>query len=215
METGIEEFVRALTEHAPDFAIELYADQIGRLAGYYKLLMKWNARLHLVAPCSPGDFATRHVLESLMLLRHLPMAAVVTDVGSGGGLPMVPCLLVRPDLHALLIESSKRKAVFLREALRAVEPGDHARVTAARFQETPSPPPGFVSCRALDRFTTLIPALFEWAGPRATFLFFCGDELRAQLQTMLWRPQIERIPHSQARFLVTGCRSDSSTASGN
>jgi 16S rRNA (guanine(527)-N(7))-methyltransferase RsmG len=215
METGTEQFVSALAAHAPDFAIELHAEQIDRLAGYYELMMKWNGRLHLVAPCSPADFATRHVLESLMLLKHLPMAAVVADVGSGGGLPIVPCLLVRDDISASLIESSKRKAVFLREALRALEPGERAQVIAAQFQETPSPPAGFVSCRALDRFTTLIPALMSWAGPRARFLFFCGDELRARLETTLLGPKIERIPHSQGRFLVTGCRNNSTAGPAN
>jgi len=205
METGIEEFVSALAAYAPDFAIQLHAEQIDRLAGYYDLLRKWNRRLHLVAPCSPSEFAVRHVLESLMLLKHLPSGAAVTDVGSGGGLPIVPCLLVREDLQATLIESTKRKAVFLREALRDVAPLRRAHVIAARFQEIASPPPGFLSCRALDQFTSLIPALMSWAGPGTTFLFFCGDELRAQLESMLSRPKIERIPHSHGRFLVTGC----------
>jgi 16S rRNA (guanine527-N7)-methyltransferase len=138
-----------------------------------------------------------------MLLKHLPQAAAVTDVGSGGGLPIIPCLLVRNDLQASLIESAKRKAVFLREALRALGPDGHAQVIAARFQET-TLPAEFVSCRALDRFTNLIPALMSWAGRRATFLFFCGDELRARLESILLRPEIELIPHSQGRFLVTG-----------
>jgi len=210
METAIGEFVSALTTHAPDFAIQLQNREIDRLAGYYELLMKWNERLHLVAPCSPAEFAVRHVLESLMLLRHLPIAATITDVGSGGGLPVIPCLLLREDLHASLIESSKRKAVFLREALRAVEPGDRAEVIAASFQDTPSPPVGFISCRALDHFTTLVPALMSWAGPHATFLFFCGDELRAQLESLLSRAKTERVPYSHGRFLVTGSRNSSS-----
>jgi 16S rRNA (guanine527-N7)-methyltransferase len=215
METRIEEFVSALAAHAPDFAIELQAEQIDRLTRYYELLMKWNGRLHLVAPCSPTDFAVRHVLESLMMLKHLPMAAAVTDVGSGGGLPIIPCLLVRDDLQASLIESSKRKAVFLSEALRTLEPVGRAQVIAARFEETPAPRPGFVSCRALDRFRNLVPALMSWAGPQATFLFFCGDELRARFESMLLRPKIERIPHSHGRFLVMGCRKNSSAQPAN
>ncbi|HYW69471.1 MAG TPA: RsmG family class I SAM-dependent methyltransferase [Pyrinomonadaceae bacterium] len=204
METGIEEFVSALAEHAPDFSIQLHAEQIARLARYYELLTKWNGRLHLVAPCSPAEFAVRHVLESLMLLRHLPLGAIVTDVGSGGGLPIVPCLLVRDDLQASLIESSKRKAVFLREVLHGLRPGGRGQVTAARFEDTPSPATEFISCRALDRFAIVISTLMSWAGPQATFLFFCGDELRGRLESMLSRPQVERIPHSDARFLVAG-----------
>lgn len=209
METGIDEFVSALALHATDFSIDLHPDQVDRLAGYYELLMTWNGRLHLVAPCSPAEFAVRHVLESLILLRHLPINATVTDVGSGGGLPIVPCLLVREDLHASLIESSRRKALFLRQALRDL--GGRAHVTAGRFQEIAPPPPEFLSCRALDRFTSVLPELMSWAGPRATFLFFCGDELRIQLESILLKPKIERIPHSHGRFLVTGV----STGSGS
>ena len=205
METAIEQFVIALRSHASDFDVELPIHQIDRLTAYYELLMKWNHRLHLVAPCSPAEFAVRHVLESLLLVKHLPNGAAVTDVGSGGGLPIIPCLLVREDLQASLIESSQRKAVFLREALRVVKPDGRAEVIAASFQETPSPAAGFVSCRALDRFTNLAPTLMSWAAPRATFLFFCGDELRAQLESMLSRSATERIPHSHGRFLVTGC----------
>src|SRR2546421_6694537 len=111
-----QRFVIALSENARDFGLELKDSAIARLQSYYELLLKWNDRLHLVAPCSPEEFATRHVLESLLLLRHLPQNARVVDVGSGAGLPIIPCLIMRLDLRATLIESSPRKAVFLREA---------------------------------------------------------------------------------------------------
>ena len=120
--------------------------------------MKWNPRLHLVAPCSPAEFAVRHVLESLFLLKHLPAGAAVVDVGSGGGLPIIPCLLVRDDLRATLIESSTRKAVFLHEALRSVRPPDRTQLIAARFEDIETPAADFVTCRALDRFTDPLPS---------------------------------------------------------
>ena len=52
------------------------------------------------------------MLESLMLLKHLPSDAKIADIGSGAGLPIIPCLIARPDLHATLIESSQKKSVF-------------------------------------------------------------------------------------------------------
>ena len=91
---------------------------VGRLGVYYEILQKWNPRLHLVSSCSPEEFAVRHVLESLWILRYLPDGSRIIDIGSGGGLPIVPCLITRDDLTATLIESSQRKSVFLREALR-------------------------------------------------------------------------------------------------
>src|SRR5207244_1182907 len=118
MPTPTEMFSQALRNHAAEFGIQLDADDVRRLSNYYELLLKWNDRLHLVAPCSPEEFATRHVLESLILILRLPHAARVTDVGTGAGLPMIPCLIMRDDLRATLIESSQKKAVFLREAFR-------------------------------------------------------------------------------------------------
>ena len=73
-ETLIAQFTIALQQNAEKFDVELTTPEIERLQSYYALILKWNERLHLVGPCSPEEFATRHVLESLLLLRHLPAA---------------------------------------------------------------------------------------------------------------------------------------------
>ena len=83
METTVAEFEKAVGYEAAAFDLALTESQIQRLTDYYALVMKWNARLHLIAPCSPKEFATRHVLESLLLLKHLPLNASIVDVGSG------------------------------------------------------------------------------------------------------------------------------------
>jgi 16S rRNA (guanine527-N7)-methyltransferase len=203
MATQRAQFVKALDAQAGDFGIELAADQVQLLADYYELLLKWNERLHLVAPCSSEEFAVRHILESLVLLPHFFRGATVVDVGSGGGLPIVPCLLVRPDLRATLIESSQRKTVFLREALRALKP-DCASVINTRFEEMDLPRSDFLTCRALDRFSQLLPLLIQRAHPNTTLLLFAGDALRKQVESLVPSARTERIPLSQKRFLIIG-----------
>ena len=42
------------------------------------------------------------------------------DIGSGGGSPAIPLKLARPTLPLPMVESKTRKAVFLREAVRAL-----------------------------------------------------------------------------------------------
>ena len=202
MATPTEEFGKTLAAHTSEFGIALQADRLKRLIDYYGMIMKWNERLHLVAPCSPAEFATRHVLESLTLLKHLPVGATIIDVGSGAGLPIIPCLLVREDLRATLIESSNRKAVFLREALRPVTPPERAQVIAARFEEVETPQADFLTCRALDRFSQILPALVDWAPQNSMLLLFAGESIRKQIQTILGSVTIERIPHSERRFLL-------------
>ncbi len=130
----VKEFARELNERAADYEVRLNANDVAALSAYYEQVIAWNPRLHLVAPCSPAEFATRHILESLTLLKHLPHGARVTDIGSGAGLPILPCLIVRPDIEATLIEASPKKAVFLREALRVVNRQNAATVVAERFE---------------------------------------------------------------------------------
>src|SRR5688572_16933435 len=206
METEVEQFRRALVLNSGEFGIEFQSEHLKRLISYYELLLKWNPKLHLVAPCSPEEFAVRHILESLTLLTHLPANARVADVGTGAGLPIIPCLLVRADLHAVLIESSERKAVFLKEALRPIEPRDRAQTIAARFEDVPAPDVAFITCRALDKFSELLPKLIGWAPLKTTYLLFAGESLLEQIRQLLPVSSIERIPRSEKRFLVVaGC----------
>ena len=175
---------------------------VGRLGVYYETLQTWNPRLHLVSPCSPEEFAVRHLLESLWILRHLPDGSRIIDVGSGGGLPIVPCLITRDDLTATLIESSRRKSVFLREALRIGGASDRSQVIADRFEQIKPPPTDFISCRALDRFPQMLPKLIDWAPAGSTLLLFAGAGLKSQLEGLLPGARAELIPGSERRFLI-------------
>jgi 16S rRNA (guanine527-N7)-methyltransferase len=206
MPTPIAKFGEALKTHAGDFAIQLSKPTVERLSHYYELLLKWNARLHLVAPCSPEGFATRHVLESLMLLDYLPPDARVIDIGSGAGLPIIPCLIARADLRATLIESSQRKAVFLRQALREVKSAEPAQLIVARFEQTVAPEADFVTCRALDRFPQVLPVLIDWSPPTSTLLLFAGETLRRQIEVDLPSAKAQRVPRSERRFLLIAPR---------
>jgi 16S rRNA (guanine527-N7)-methyltransferase len=188
----LERFEQSLSSRMASYDLALTAETLSQLGAYYRLLTHWNDRLHLVAPCTPEEFATRHVLESLMLLKHLPQNATIVDVGSGAGLPIIPCLIARPDLEATLIESSQKKAVFLREALNAV--GRKATIVARRFQEIEAPAVSFVSCRALDQFVEKVSTLIEWAPKGSTLLLFGGESLLPEANKFL-------IPNSEKRFL--------------
>lgn len=201
---SVTEFTNTLVSDAADYGVEITPDSLDRLAAYYMLLESWNPRLHLVAPCSPREFARRHVLESLLLLPHLPRDARVADIGSGAGLPIIPCLIARSDIKATLFESSKKKAVFLREALN--QTGISATVVAQRFEETATPKVEFVSCRALERFEQMLPALIQWA-PGSTLLLFGGAGLRERIEESQLNCKKVRIPNSDGRFLFVARRS--------
>jgi 16S rRNA (guanine527-N7)-methyltransferase len=196
-----DEFASALEKHAPLYDVRLTAPAITHLREYYEQVIAWNTRLHLVAPCSPAEFATRHVLESLLALRYLSADARVVDVGSGAGLPIIPCLIVCPNLRATLIDSSQKKVIFLREALRHAGALEAAKVIAGRFETTPAPEVDYLTCRALDRFTEMFPKLIQWSKPASTLLLFGGDTLREQIEILALNYKAVHIPESERRFL--------------
>ena len=197
----LHRFEQSLRSNQSVFDVDLSSDVLGGLSAYYSLLMRWNPRLHLVAPCSPEEFAMRHVLESLILLQYMDQGARVVDVGSGAGLPIIPCLIVRPDLSAILIESSTKKSVFLKEALRKLDKTNNATVVCARFEDTEAPEADFLSCRALDQFSNKVSALLKWVRPGTSLLFFGGDSISEELRKEQIHFEHVHIPHSERRSL--------------
>ncbi len=192
-------FIAALQANQKVFGIDLTEKNLNNLAVYYELVEKHNALLHLVAPCSPEEFAVRHVLESLALLEFLPKNAKFADVGAGAGLPSIPCLIVRDDLRGVLIESKEKKTKFLEESLAACGLEKRAKVQNKQFEELTNSA-GFVTCRALDKFTTKLPRLLKWAKD-SSLLFFGGNNLREALLKSGVKFNQKLMPLSEQRFL--------------
>ena len=195
------EFISEITRHQSAFGVSLRDEAIGRLADYYELVVEHNAILHLVAPCPPQEFAVRHILESLTLLDHLPKNAKFADVGTGAGLPSIPCLVVRDDLKATLIESKEKKIGFLREAVFKLDLADRVELCGNQFSEVKKTSDvSFVTCRALDKFPAKLPQLIKWSN-RSTCLLFGGPSLRTALESCGIMFDGHLLPMSEQRYL--------------
>ena len=194
-------FRNSLRKGMSTYDVQLSPAMLDQLGAYYELLLRWNERLHLVAPCSPAEFATRHVLESLTLHKHFTQGASVIDIGSGAGLPIIPCLIARPDIKSTLIESSQKKSVFLREALKTVGALKRATILTKPFEELSAPKAEFVTCRALDDFSEAVPSLVRWAPAGSTLLLFGGPNLSQRLNELDLGAKATLLPESDRRYL--------------
>jgi 16S rRNA (guanine527-N7)-methyltransferase len=197
----VEDFTRALTRSAPQFGVDLGSGTVTALSAYYQKLTEWNTRLHLVAPCSVDEFANRHVLESLTAITHITEGASVVDVGSGGGLPILPCLIARSDISATLVESSPKKAIFLKETIRELGLGDRAQVINSRFETLERPSADHLTSRALENFTQILPRLEQWASRIRTLLLFGGETLKNVLESQDLSFDTQLLPKSERRYL--------------
>lgn len=194
------EFTKALKTHQSTFGLELTDTSINLLAKYYEILLEHNAILHLVAPMSAEEFAIRHVLESLTLLEYLPQKTRFADVGTGAGLPSIPCLLVRDDLKAVLIESKEKKTAFLKTAIKALGLSNRVQIVTRQFEEIDPGNCEFVTCRALDKFTEKLPRLLKWS-KRRWLLLFGGNNLKEALKDQKVKFDVQLMPLSEQRFL--------------
>jgi 16S rRNA (guanine527-N7)-methyltransferase len=195
-----QQFIKSLSTNQKNFDVSLTEQKQNALADYYEFVQKHNEVLHLVAPCSPEEFAVRHILESLTLLEFLPKNAKFADIGAGAGLPSIPCLIVREDLRGVLIESKLKKVNFLHEVLSECNLENRAEILDRQFEELPKPNVSYILCRALDKFTQKLPKLLKWSG-NSSFLFFGGNNLREELQKNGVKFQEKLMPMSEKRFL--------------
>ena len=112
--------------------VELSINQLNQLEHHYHLLIKWNKVLNLTSLQKVEEIVERHYCESIFLAMHIPIGALtIGDLGSGAGFPGIPIAIIRSECQVSLIESHKRKSVFLREAIRELK---NVRVLATRAE---------------------------------------------------------------------------------
>lgn len=94
----------------------------GNFEKYLGLLIKWQKAHRLVGSTEPMWIVEHLFLDSLLFLRLLPSSVrTLADVGSGAGLPGLPLKIVKPEIEVVLIESRRRRAMFLASAIREMK----------------------------------------------------------------------------------------------
>lgn len=95
--------------------------QSEQISAYCDLLVKWNAKINLIGRATVSEIMERHVLDCLQLTDFLPdKSSKIADLGTGAGLPGL-LLAIYGYSELTLIESDKKKCVFLREARRVLD----------------------------------------------------------------------------------------------
>lgn len=98
-----------------EWGVRLDDARLERILRYGRYLASYE-RANVIGTRDLERIMLDHVLDSLSCFLHgtLWKARNLADVGSGGGLPGIPVSIVRPDLRTTLVESTGKKASFLR-----------------------------------------------------------------------------------------------------
>jgi 16S rRNA (guanine527-N7)-methyltransferase len=100
-----------------DFSIELAAE---KLILYLMEWKRWNTKINLTAESDELSIINKHIYESLQYARVIPLTGLLADIGSGGGFPAIPIKIIRPKVEIDLIESQRKRANFLKTAIRSI-----------------------------------------------------------------------------------------------
>ena len=97
--------------------------QLAKFAAYYEFLLEYNQKVNLTRITEPLDVAVKHFGDSFFLLKPglIPAGARVADIGTGAGVPGIPLAIMRPGLRVVLVDSLRKRTVFLTEAVERLE----------------------------------------------------------------------------------------------
>jgi 16S rRNA (guanine527-N7)-methyltransferase len=130
------ERIKLIEEALDSEGISYPPRMVDRFAVYRELLLDWNQRVNLISRRDEARIVTRHFLDSLGLVtvEEFPRDSRAMDLGSGAGFPGIPLKLIRPDLRISLVESKRKKALFLRRVIEKLKL-DGVEVVMGRVEE--------------------------------------------------------------------------------
>ena len=156
---------------------------------YLEQLCRWQAKINLVGATTLEDPWRRHFLDSAQLYPLLTEdAQVIVDIGSGAGFPALVMAIF--DAHQEptknndkrqfhLIESNKRKGVFLREIIRLFNIS--AIVHDCRAENYDGPKADVVTARACAPLSTLLSMSAQLLVKSGRGIFLKGAKYRDEL----------------------------------
>ena len=88
---------------------------------YVDLAVEFNTTHNIFARRNKEEVFNKDILDCLPVLEHIHDNKSVMDLGSGGGLPGLVIGISKPKNKTYLVESSRKKAYFLKNTINTLE----------------------------------------------------------------------------------------------
>ncbi len=173
-----------LEKGAAELGLALGRGDRSKLLQYLALLEKWNQAYNLTAIRDSGKMVSGHLLDCLAVIPYLTGSRML-DAGSGAGFPGIPVAVARPDIQVALLDSSQKKAAFLRQAVADLQL-KNATVVCERVEAWHAAEKfDFIISRAFAEIAQFIALTKHLLAPRGTF---------AAMKGVYPFEEIERLP---------------------
>lgn len=171
-----------LTAGLHALGLELEPAQVAALGTLLDELADWNTRVNLTAIRDPVEAVDKHLLDSLAV-RPLLKGLAIADVGSGAGFPGLPLAIADTDRRFALVESTGKKARFLRHMVARLDLPNVEVVPLRAESYKPPRPFDSVIARALGPLAQFVRVAGHLAGRGGRLLAMKGkvpeDEIQA------------------------------------
>ncbi len=161
--------METLANGVQELGIALSDAQLDQFEVYYRELADWNQRANLTSIVQYEDVQVKHFLDSLTLCLAisgglLPESRVI-DVGAGAGLPGLALRLVFPDIHLVLVESTRKKTAYIQHMVDLLDLPDVEVFTNRAEEIGQNPALRETFDLALARGLAKMPTLLEYTLP--------------------------------------------------
>lgn len=175
-----------------------------KLKLYSDTLNKWRSHINLIG--NSTDIWERHIKESASLAQYISSYSLsIIDLGTGAGFPgMVLAILGFKNVH--LVDSDKKKIVFLREIARLTKTG--VTIHHTRIENLPRNLFDVITSRALAPLTTLLHYSTSHLHAHSFCLFPKGKNYSIELERarQSWQFDYEVYPGSYDNGVILAIR---------
>lgn len=169
----------------------LSSSAIDNLLHYLMLLAKWNAVYNLTGIKNIAQMIPTHILDSLSCAPYIVGPRMI-DVGTGAGLPGIPLAIRFPEYSFYLLDSKRKKMIFLRHAISELKLSNVTLIQQHSLDYKPKEKFNTVVSRATTSLSRLIKETEHLIAPQGILLAMKGKYPHEECKELppLWQVQV-------------------------